>query len=195
MGKRVIKPTEDNRPRWKKVGGGVHKHGDGQTVRQGEILYAEEWEIADIFKDMFELIEKPKRKRFVKEIINNPVEEEPDAPEELDEEEIDAPEKQEEPEEKEEKPKVARKRAAKKKAALKSKKTSIKSKRKPKTTKSKKTKKFENENGFDIIPSLKKDGYDVISPVTGKKINDAPLTLEEAESFLPVEDGDEEDQE
>jgi hypothetical protein len=43
----------DNRPKWRKVTNGTHYHSDGQVVKNGEILYAHEWELSNIVKAGF----------------------------------------------------------------------------------------------------------------------------------------------
>jgi len=49
---KVIKDSNPPRLRWRKIGGGVHNHRDGQVVRQGEVLLATEHEIKS-FKHLF----------------------------------------------------------------------------------------------------------------------------------------------
>jgi len=43
---------EEPRLRWRKIGGGIHNHRDGQVVRRGEILVATQLEI-EPFKNLF----------------------------------------------------------------------------------------------------------------------------------------------
>jgi len=43
---------EEPRLRWRKIGGGIHNHRDGQIVRRGEILVATQLEI-EPFKNLF----------------------------------------------------------------------------------------------------------------------------------------------
>ena len=62
--KRTNQNIIKSKPKWKKMTGGIHIHGD-QTVRKGEYLYAEEWELnASLIKQgRFKLITPVKRNK------------------------------------------------------------------------------------------------------------------------------------
>jgi len=47
----------DKRPKWRKLTNGIHYHPDGQVVKKGEILYAQEWELSKVIKAKFQALD------------------------------------------------------------------------------------------------------------------------------------------
>jgi len=47
----------DQRPKWKKITNGIHYHSDGQVVKKGEILYANDWELSDLVKARYSCLD------------------------------------------------------------------------------------------------------------------------------------------
>ena len=51
------KTTTKSKPKWVKLSNGIHNH-EGQFIRKGEFLYAEEWEIPEGIKKSYKLVSK-----------------------------------------------------------------------------------------------------------------------------------------
>ncbi len=56
--KQIKKDKYAGKLRWKKISGGIHNHRDGQVVRKGEVLYANE--LGSVLAKGFECLDSPK---------------------------------------------------------------------------------------------------------------------------------------